>query len=345
MKRCICLLLVLSVLLAATCSAEESFFPQLSDLYGIELPSLGELTMSNPMYTEDLLNGSTLYIYDLIGESYYSWCYTWGRLLEQAGCSLVDSNVENGIFSAVIGKDDLTIYFLYDVLTGQAAVIYPKGSYPKKLEYCRDVVWIGEIDNVYVQKTRDAETLQVLKVKKVTLPEKIPLRWYVLEKDGDKAYVVSAKSVDERAFSLNKDSVWENSEIRNWLNTEFFDQSFTQEEKSAILPVSYESIKYGWGEKDQSEEQYTTEDRVVLLSRKDVEKMPGGLCYGLEKDNFILRDTSSSNVCTEGAGYYSQDRECPIHPAMWVDLSKLESSMPDISSSLYDAAKGLAGGI
>ena len=66
----------------------------------------------------------------------------------------------------------------------------------------------------------------------------------------------------------------ENSEIRNWLNTEFFDQSFTQEEKSAILPVSYESIKYGWGEKDQSEEQYTTEDRVVLLSRKDVEKMP-----------------------------------------------------------------------
>lgn len=341
MKKCIFYLLMLSVLLAVVSSSAESFFPQISDIYGTELPSLGEITMCNPIYTEKLENGSTLNIYDQLGETYYSWYYSWGELLKKAGCSLISSNVENGIFSAVIGKDELTFYFLHDVLTGQSACVYPEGSYPKKLEYCRDIVWIGNITASRLHRIHDAISSQTQEINKDTMAGKIPLRWYVLEKEEEKAYVFSAVNVGDRAFSPSGMAVWENSDIRNWLNTEFFETSFTEEEKEAIIPMAYESF-YIWDTKGPPDETYQTEDRIVLLQWADVEKMPNQLRYNIEIDDFILRDIgSTTSVRTEGPGSVSQDRESPIHPAMWVDLSKLERILPEVSPSLYEAAKAL----
>lgn len=96
--------------------------------------------------------------------------------------------------------------------------------------------------------------------------------WLVLDIDEDKERVLllSKSSVGCDSYNDNPSSAkWRSSSIRKWLNTEFLEIFFSQEEREAIVSVVLEN-------KDNSETKAVggtkTKDKVFLLSIEEAEK-------------------------------------------------------------------------
>ena len=82
--------------------------------------------------------------------------------------------------------------------------------------------------------------------------------------------LITDMSYDE----YNEEGVtWENSSIRKWLNNDFYEAAFTDEEKAAIVESTLVNKI-----DDENDESYTV-DKVFLLSLSEVEKY-----YGIGKD-------------------------------------------------------------
>lgn len=98
---------------------------------------------------------------------------------------------------------------------------------------------------------------------------RVPMEWLVLESDSHsgKALLLSKYAVDWESFSncpflMTKwDTSWEESYQKEWLNGDFYNESFTEAEKEQILSVTLEDA----GEK-------ATPDKVFLLSADQVKK-------------------------------------------------------------------------
>ncbi len=99
-----------------------------------------------------------------------------------------------------------------------------------------------------------------------------PIEWIVLKKEGTKGIAVSKYGLDARPYNAeeNKETIWETSDIRAWLNNDFYKEAFSAEEKTKLqlydvvnsyyLRIGNDSVSIGkTGDSD-------TRDRVFLLS-------------------------------------------------------------------------------
>jgi len=94
--------------------------------------------------------------------------------------------------------------------------------------------------------------------------------WRVLETKDGKALVVSERILSQRSYhSTDEATTWENSDIRRYLNGEFYENTFSAVEKRRIVEtriINCDNPKYntpgGSG----------TTDKVFLLSLDEVEK-------------------------------------------------------------------------
>ena len=86
-----------------------------------------------------------------------------------------------------------------------------------------------------------------------------PIKWRVLSLEEDRALLVSEFALDMQDFNFNRDRkiTWESSDIRKWLNGDFYDSAFAPEEKDRII----ESVI---SNSDRPVD--NTYDRVFLLS-------------------------------------------------------------------------------
>ena len=78
-----------------------------------------------------------------------------------------------------------------------------------------------------------------------------PVEWQVLARENNKALVISRYVLDKRRFDPESND-WSESEIRRWLNDEFYNSTFSDKEKARIISFN--------------------QDNVFLLSRKEAEK-------------------------------------------------------------------------
>ena len=97
-----------------------------------------------------------------------------------------------------------------------------------------------------------------------------PIGWRVLEVSDGSALIVSEYALDARAYNEDYESVmWATCTLRKWLNGEFYDTAFNEEEKGLIALTKVKNADhptYGTeGGKD-------TEDRVFLLSLGEAER-------------------------------------------------------------------------
>ena len=103
-----------------------------------------------------------------------------------------------------------------------------------------------------------------------------PVKWRVLDVADDRALLLSDRALESKSFkvsslkaddvanflaNLKKEMSWSASDLRRWLNSEFFNICFNQKEQSMITSARHMS---GFGEE--------TEDRIFLLSKDEVEK-------------------------------------------------------------------------
>ena len=111
-----------------------------------------------------------------------------------------------------------------------------------------------------------------------------PICWDVLDKDGDAVLLISHDVIAYQRFSDSRKCViWEDSEIRTWLNQEFYAEAFDEEEQASIRETTLENPStVGFaahvdpsGDVQVRESRPDTKDKIFLLSWKEAEQYYG----------------------------------------------------------------------
>ena len=111
-----------------------------------------------------------------------------------------------------------------------------------------------------------------------------PICWDVLDKDGDAVLLISHDVIAYQRFSDSRKCViWEDSEIRTWLNQEFYAEAFDETEQASIRETTLENPStVGFaahvdpsGDVQVRESRSDTKDKIFLLSWKEAEQYYG----------------------------------------------------------------------
>lgn len=175
------------------------------------------------------------------------------------------------------------------------------------------------------------------------------VEWIVLAKKDDKALLISKYCLDAKEYDKNENNefvTWETSTLRQWLNSCFINEAFTDEEKALICDTylqNPDNPEYGTdGGND-------TTDKVFLLSIDETSKYLSDKIvrkaeatdYAKDKGIFVseengkswwwMRSPGSDDLCAScmgndgfvhGDGQMIEDRTCGVRPAMWVNIGE-----------------------
>ncbi len=114
------------------------------------------------------------------------------------------------------------------------------------------------------------ETIKFGKYNQSNSNVKEDIEWLIINRKNGYIFLLSKYLLDSKKYFENFEPVtWEFSNIRNWLNTEFYNNAFSAIEKERILSSTVDNQpnpKYGTfsGEK--------TVDKIFLLSFEEAEK-------------------------------------------------------------------------
>ena len=178
---------------------------------------------------------------------------------------------------------------------------------------------------------------------------KEPIQWIVLDQNGGRVLLMCIEIIDSKEYEHNIKTLsagstvslgyawWEESTIREWLNSDFYNSAFTDKEKKTILTTRI-------SEKRTDGKTRTTNDKVFLLSKDELEKcLPKqkwkatsslvaieNSYYGSFSQNgyydWLLRSAEDigKKHMVSSEGYIKTvdgDKVCGIRPAMWVSIN------------------------
>lgn len=115
----------------------------------------------------------------------------------------------------------LVLSFLF--LTGSAFSCYAEGDWTSEYTKAGTLFSFGHFE----QDNR-------------TSNGKEPIQWIVLARDGNKILCISLDILDYRQYtgSYSSYTEYERSDIKNWLEDDFFHTAFSGDERSAIQEIS-----------------------------------------------------------------------------------------------------------
>ena len=181
------------------------------------------------------------------------------------------------------------------------------------------------------------------------------IEWLVIDKEDNKVFVISKYGLDLYSAPY---AIWEDNEMREWLNNDFVNNSFTKDQQELISTTKVSSHHRIEG--TNIDPYYTdgyTEDKVFLLSieemdeylddnnrfikptdyalSKGVYQYKDGTCgWWLRSTNYwkyfikphyytayVTTDNSSSNKYSYVLAFVESSKGA-IRPAMWIDISK-----------------------
>ena len=205
---------------------------------------------------------------------------------------------------------------------------------PREYPCARPVIWIDTSGIPrYTREITKEDKSEYKKGNEIEYgfdPLKGPIKWRILDVKDDRALIISKDIFRERLFDIKPEDdsdyvpMWENCNIRKWLNGEFFDNFLTEEEKQRVVVTNNQNNnvkKYD----DSFVEAHATNDKVFLLSEEEALSYFTGdeerICEGC---SWMLRTTDSYRV--KGVGYTgevgkgssSPDGYNGIRPAMWI---------------------------
>ena len=171
-----------------------------------------------------------------------------------------------------------------------------------------------------------------------------PIEWIVLATEKNRSLILSRYVLDRKPYnSVNSDATWEASTLRTWLNEDFLNTAFSEEELKRIPTVTVSAEK---NPKYSADTGNSTQDQVFLLSIQEVNKyshlllavrqsqatvyaMSQGGSFSDCRTWWWLRSPASTNyasyVRTDGyVSYYGTSvsvESVGVRPAMWVSLA------------------------
>lgn len=169
-------------------------------------------------------------------------------------------------------------------------VIIPKQKYNTAM----DMIDAGEYDAAYaiLEEIGDAETIAASKYDRVanaTVGDTIVfgtyeqdndisngkenIEWLVLAKEDDRLLVISQYALDCQQYDMSKTDAplitWESCTIRKWLNEDFLNVAFSDEEKAMICTVTVPPDMNSFSNRNSGS---TIQDRVFLLSTAEANR-------------------------------------------------------------------------
>ena len=157
-----------------------------------------------------------------------------------------------------------------------------------------------------------------------------PIEWIVLEKEGNKALLLSKYLLAEQKYNEEyKEITWENCTLRKWLNSDLMNQIFSKKEQNSILitdVINKDNEQYG------TKGGNNTKDKIFLLSIDEYKKYFTKLEYAVATyknkaaDWWRLRSPGYYQLYAAGVGNYgnlgenghSVNYADGIRPALWV---------------------------
>lgn len=152
------------------------------------------------------------------------------------------------------------------------------------------------------------------------------LAWEVLDKEGDKLLLCSKYGIDYQKYSEEKEeTTWETSNMRQWLNSTFLEESFSEEEAAHISTTTLPAESNSLYETPTGDE---TEDKIFLLSISEAEK------YFPTTEK---RLASPTEYAVEQGVYESNKLYSGIHSCCWL-LRTPGSDNTQVAYVNYDGA-------
>lgn len=164
--------------------------------------------------------------------------------------------------------------------TQAIALFESLGSYSdsaSRLEQCQ-IALIGEEEWNTFQNLQvgDTYTFGAYEQDNNSANGKEEIQWLVLARKGKKVLVISKYVLDSRPYhETKKDVTWETSTLRTWLNSEFLNSAFSEEEQTRILSVKVQAhgnTRWEGMSGHQTSPGNATQDQIFLLSVEEAEK-------------------------------------------------------------------------
>ena len=176
--------------------------------------------------------------------------------------------------------------------------------------------------------------------------DKESIKWNILKVENGKALIITDKIIDAMCFD-HYSSDYNESEIRRWLNNDFYERTFNDEEKELIEKSFVDNSLESTMDDNNKNVCKNTKDKVFLLSvyeakgyyRDEHERIAQGTEYALRKglgvnlldDNspWWLRSPDIDDYCIDARCVSSdgcipgEDVRCPdcgVRPALWIKL-------------------------
>lgn len=153
------------------------------------------------------------------------------------------------------------------------------------------------------------------------------IEWRVLHVDETNALLISEYGLDNKPFNEEQENTtWEYCTLRKWLNDDFYNEAFTEEEQgqivTAIHPVDGVPDEYA----------NVTEDKVFLLTVNEAKK------YFYNDDDRILIPTQAVKNRVGYWGFYDYER-CSwwLRSSSWLRL--------DFAATVNNTGATLSGGV
>ena len=153
---------------------------------------------------------------------------------------------------------------------------------------------------------------------------KTPIEWYILEKRNDTAILMAKHVLDSHVYDKAEQyNTWNNSRIKKWLDTSFFNTAFTTYEADYIIQNPYRNTgrifflteseaKYYFGGAKSNLSIASPTDKVSK------ENYSGGYKYWLEDElNHEWTPNISGNILS-GIKYASPDSKLGVRPCIIV---------------------------
>lgn len=162
--------------------------------------------------------------------------------------------VPDGADEAVVIHSGGTDYF-YTVLNGFRGWLEGDGRYLDRVDQEPETYTFGSYE-------QDGDSSN----------GKEPIEWLVLDRDGDRALLISKYALDYQSFMpfyepVTEHYTWEGCSLRRWLNGTFLNAAFSADERQRLLTTT---VITSPGSLHRSDGPITTEDRVFLLSNTEV---------------------------------------------------------------------------
>ena len=162
--------------------------------------------------------------------------------------------VPDGADEAVVIHSGGTDYF-YTVLNGFRGWLEGDGRYLGRVDQETETYTFGSYE-------QDGDSSN----------GKEPIEWLVLDRDGDRALLLSKYALDYQSFMpfyepVTEPYTWESCSLRRWLNGTFLNAAFSADEQQRLLTTT---VITSPGSLHRENGPVTTEDRVFLLSNTEV---------------------------------------------------------------------------